>query len=113
MPEILDNKDLSTELMLFDALLEEQNLHSGESALPIKAIGNVREYLKASEAVLILFDSEHPEWANKKLLGREEAWKSETAFPIKESILCRYTVEYITVIEYASASDPRFDPIIF
>lgn len=113
MQEILDNKELSTELMLFDALLEEQNLHSGQYALPIKAIGNVREYVKASDTILILFDRENPEWANKKLLGVGPTWRSETAFLRKDSILCGFTVDYITAIEYASESDPRFDPIIF
>ena len=113
MLDALDDKDLSTELMLFDTLLEEQSLHSGQYGLPIKAISNVKEYVKASDAILILFDHENPEWANKKILDNEKTWKSETAFLLKDSILCRFTVEYITSIEYASESDPRFDRIIF
>lgn len=109
----MDNKDLSTELMLFDALLEEQNQHSGQYALPIKAINNIKEYVQASEAILILFDHENPKWASKKLLGNTQAWKSETAFLLKDSVLCGFTVDYITSIEYASESDRRFDPILF
>lgn len=113
MQEFPNNKNLSSELMLFDALLEEQNLHGGQYALPINAIGNVKEYVKASDAVLILFDRENPEWANKKLLGKEQTWKSETAFRLKDSILCSFTVDYITSIKYTSESDPRYDPIVF
>src|SRR5690349_22277140 len=113
MQEILDNKDLSAQLMLFDSLLEEQNLHSGQYALPVKAIGNIKSYVKASAAVLVLFDRENPGWANKKLLGDEHAWKSETAFQMKDSILCSFTVDYITSINYDSESDHRYDPIVF
>ncbi len=111
--DILDSKDLSNELMLFDALLEEQNLHSGQYALPIKAIGNIKKYVKASDAVLVLFDQENPEWANRKLLGDQHTWRSETAFLIKDSVLCGFTAESITSIEYASEADHRFDPILF
>jgi two-component system NtrC family sensor kinase len=113
MPEILDNKDLSTELMLFDALLEEQNLHGGQYGLPIKAISSIKKYVKASEAILVLFDRENTEWGKKKLLSNDQTWKSETAFLLKDSILCHFTAEYITAIEYASESDPRYDPVIF
>ncbi len=113
MQETPNNKDLSTELLLFDALLEEQSLHSGQYALPMKAISNVKDYVKADDAILILFDRENPEWANKKVLGDKQTWKSESAFLFKDSILCGFTVEYITSIEYTSESDPRFDPIIF
>ena len=56
MLDALDDKDLSTELMLFDTLLEEQSQHSGQTGLPIKAISTVKEYVKASDAILILFD---------------------------------------------------------
>lgn len=113
MQEFPDNQDLTTELMLFDALLEEQSLHGGQSALPIKAINSAKDYVKASDAVLILFDREHPDWANRKLLGKDQSWVSETAFSVSDSILCSYTVEYITAIEYVTDSDPRFDRLIF
>lgn len=103
----------STELLLLDALLEEQSQHGGQYALPVKTIGNVRDYVKASDAILILFDRENPEWANRKTLGRDRTWKIETAFPIRDSVLCRSNADRITAIEYASESDPRFDPVIF
>lgn len=110
---MLENKDLSTQLMLFDSLLEEQDQHSGQYALPLKAIGNIKSYVKASNAVLVLFDRENPGWANKKMLGDDHTWKSETAFQIKDSILCSFTVDYITSINYNSESDHRYDPIVF
>lgn len=113
MQDMLDSKDLSSELMLFDALLEEQNQHSGQYALPIKAIGNIKDYVKASDAVLVLFDQENPQWANRKLLGEEHTWRSETAFLLKDSVLCGFTAESITAIEYASEADHRFDPVLF
>ncbi len=113
MQELSDNRDLSTALMLFDTLLEEQGVRSGEYGLPLKAIRNVKEYVRATGAILILFDLDNPEWANKKVLGTDHTWSSETAFLLKDSILCHFRAEYITSIRYASESDPRFDPLIF
>jgi two-component system, NtrC family, sensor kinase len=113
MQEIPDNRDLPKEFMLIEALLEEPNFQGGQSALPVKAISNVREYVKASDAVLILFDRENPGWANKKLLGTDKNWNLETAFLRKDSVLCDYTVDYITSIEYTSESDARFDHVLF
>ena len=113
MQDILDNKDLTTELTLFEALLEEQNLPGGQQGLPIKAIGKVRDYVKSSEAILILLDHENAGWANRKLLGSDQTWIAETAFLLKDSILCSFTAEYITSITYASTSDPRFDSVVF
>src|SRR5512147_2520075 len=112
MQELSDNKDLSAALMLFDTLLEEQSLHGDDYGLPINALRNVKAYVKASSAILILFDAENPEWANKKILGTDQAWVSETAFLLRDSILCHFTAEYITSIQYTSESDPRFDHVI-
>lgn len=113
MQDFPGNQDLTSTLLLFDTLLEEQSLHSGNYGLPIKAIGNVREYLKASGAILVLFDRENPEWASRKMLEAEASWSSETAFLIKDSTLCGFTAEYITAIQYTSEDDPRFDSILF
>lgn len=113
MQDFSDNNGLSAALMLFDTLLEEQSQPGSEYALPIKAIGNVRDHVKASGAILVLFDHENPGWANKKVLGADNNWSCETAFLIKDSVLCRFTAEYITSIRFASESDPRFDPVLF
>ena len=113
MQDAVASKDLSDELMIFEALLEAQNLNNGQSGLLIKAISNIKAYVQASDAILILFDRENPGWASKKLLGNEQAWRSESSFLLKDSILCSFTADHITSIEYASESDQRFDPILF
>jgi len=112
MQEVLKN-DLSTEFVILESLLEEQNRNGDEYALPIKSICKIREYAKASDVILILFDLENPGWANKKLLGDDSGWKSETAFLVKDSILCNSLTEEMTFIEYDSESNSKFDPIIF
>lgn len=114
MQDTLSNQDLSTALMLFDTLLEEQSVHSGnEYGLPLKAIANVREYLRANGAILILFDRNEPDWANKKVIGTGQEWSCESAFRLQDSILCQFTAEYVTSIRYGSTSDPRLDQVIF
>ena len=113
MQDSAASQDLSAELLIFDALLETQNLNNGQSRLPIKAISKIKDYVQASDAILILFDHENPEWASKKVLGNGQTWSSETSFRLKDSILCSFTADQITSIEYSSESDPRFDPILF
>jgi signal transduction histidine kinase len=114
MQEVLNNNNnLSTELTILDALIDEQNGHIDEYAIPIKAINLLRGYVKASEIILVLFDLENPDWANKKLLGAEQGWKSESAFLIKDSLLCNSITDTITVIDYGSLLDPKPDPLIY
>ena len=109
----MTNKDLSTELFMIETLLDEQNRQSDEYSLPLKTIGNVRDYLKANDVILILFDLENPEWANKKLLGDGSTWKSETAFLVKDSILCSSIAQDIVFTNYDSESDSAFDLLLF
>src|SRR5690242_6915438 len=101
MQEVLNNNDLSTEFSILETLLEEQNRHGDQYTIPIKTFDNLRNYVKASDVILVLFDHENPGWANKKLLGEDINWKSETAFLVKDSILCSSITEDITLIEYA------------
>lgn len=113
MQEVLNNNHLSTEFSILETLLEEQNSQGDQYAIPIKTFDNLRGYVKASDVILILFDNESPGWANKKLLGEGPSWKSETAFLVKDSILCSSITEDFTFIKYDSESDSEFDPVIY
>jgi signal transduction histidine kinase len=113
MQEVLNNKDLSTEFSILETLLEEQNKQGDQDTIPLKTFDNLRAYVKATDVILILFDQENPEWANKKLLGDGAGWKSETAFLIKDSVLCSSITEDFTFIKYDSESDSEFDPVIY
>ena len=99
MPEVLNNKDLSAEFSILETLLEEQNKQGDQYTIPVKTFDNLRAYVKASDVILILSDHENPGWVNKKLLGNGTSWKSETAFPIKDSILCSSMTEDFTFIK--------------
>src|SRR5690349_1558393 len=112
MQEVLNNNDLSTEFSILESLLEEQNTHGDQYTIPVKTFGNLRDYVKASDVILILFDHENPGWANKKLLGNGSGWKSETAFLVTDSILCSSMTEDITFVRYDSEADSNFDPAI-
>jgi len=113
MQEVLNNSDLSTEFSILETLLEEQSGHGDQYTIPVKTFNNLRDYVKASDVILVLFDHENPGWANKKLLGDSINWKSETAFLIKDSVLCCSITKDITFIAYASESDTEFDPVIY
>ncbi len=102
--------NLSTELTILETLVNEQHNQSNQHVLPVKTIGRIRDYVKAQEAILILFDSENPDWADKKLLGDAEIWKSETTFFRKESVFCNSLPEKITVAEYDVRSE--FEAVI-
>jgi two-component system NtrC family sensor kinase len=113
MEEILDNNDLSTELFMIETLLEEQNSKGDEYSIPMKTIEAIRNYVKASDLILILFDPENPGWANKKLLGEGLVWKSETAFLVRDSVLHNISPQTITLTRFDAELDPVFDPALF
>jgi two-component system NtrC family sensor kinase len=111
--DFTDHNNSSTELILLEALISDQNQSSDQATLPINAINSIRKYVDAREAVLILFDPENPDWANKKLLGEERTWKSESAFLLKDSLLCSSMAEEMSLIEYDDfAPDPTHDPVL-
>jgi two-component system NtrC family sensor kinase len=105
-----DHDHLSTELIILEALVNEQNKNSDQYSIPINAIRHIRDYVEAPEAILILFDFENRDWANKKLLGAGQTWKVEDTFPIKDSLLCTSLTDEIAFIDYVS--EPAFDPAI-
>jgi len=103
MQNALNN--LSTELIILETLVDEQHNQSHQHVLPVKTIGKIKDYVKAQEAILILFDSENPDWADKKLLGDAQTWKSETTFFKKGSAFCNSIPEKITSTEYDARSE--------
>jgi hypothetical protein len=82
------HKGLSTELVILEALVNAQNRNGDQSIIPTNVIRSIKDYVGASEAVLVLFDGENPDWANKRLLAPELTWKSERAFLTRNSSLC-------------------------
>ena len=113
MPKVLKNENrLSSELVILEALINAQNRNGDQTIIPIHVIQSLKEYVKAGEAVLLLFDSENPEWGNKKLLGPELVWKSERPFRIQNSILCKSIPEEIIFIDYRHETDLALDPIV-
>lgn len=105
-----DHKYLSAELIILEALVNEQNKNSDQYTIPINAIGHIRDYVKATKAILILFDFENRGWANKKILGAGEAWEIEDTFPIQDSVLCTSLTDEIAFINYTA--EQAFDPAI-
>jgi two-component system, NtrC family, sensor kinase len=101
---------LSTELRILEALVNEQNKNSEQYTIPLPAIRQIKDYVKATAAILILFDLEIRDWANKKLMGAGHAWEIESIFPIKDSPICNPMREEIAFITYDS--EPAFDPAI-
>ncbi len=102
----------SIELKYFESLINEQNTHSDQNTIQLEAVNNLKEYVEAEEALLILFDFENPDLAVKKLLGDKQSWKSESAFLIKDSKLCRSMTETLTTIQYTAQLFSEFDPVI-
>lgn len=114
MPKASNNdNDLPIELVILETLIDEQNRKSDSPSIPIHAICNLRDYVRASEVVLILFDAENPDWANKKVLGAGNGWKSESAFLIRHSSLCRAITADITLVHCDPAVEAGVDPVMF
>jgi signal transduction histidine kinase len=101
------NNEWASEFAVLEVLISEFTGNVDQYALPVNAIRKLRDHLSASEVVFILFDPKNPGWAYKKLLGSEQGWSSESAFLIKESLLCNSITENITFINY---DDPASKP---
>jgi len=108
------HNNLSTELVILNTLISDQNENSDRYALPVTAIRKLGEYLGASEVILVLFDPKNPGWANKKMLGDGQDWSLESAFLIQESTLWHSLTEAITFIDFDDpASNFEPDPVLF
>jgi len=103
----------SIELKFFEALINEENKQSNQNTIQMDAINSISEYVKANEALFILFDFENPDLATKKLLASEHTWNSESTFLIKDSSVCNAIPETIIAIDYNDRSVLELDPIIF
>jgi hypothetical protein len=77
------------------------------------AVGSISKYVKADEALFILFDFENPDMAVKKLYGPDRAWRSENTFLVNDSSLCRALPDTITVIDYKDRPVLELDPVIY
>ena len=108
-----DNSDLSTELMILETLVNEQNKHIDQNTLQVNAVSNISAYVKSDETLLILFDFDNPDLAIKKLLGAEHTWKNEGSFLIKNSKLCETLADEMVVLDENFLSKTDSDPLIY
>lgn len=101
----------SIELKFYESFVNEQNDFSDQNTTQANAIGHIRDYVEADEALLILFDSENTELATKKILGTGPEWKYENTFLIKGSKLCSSMTQAITMIDYSSNPFGETEPV--
>jgi signal transduction histidine kinase/DNA-binding response OmpR family regulator len=102
----------SIELKFYEAFVGEQNGDHDQSTTHLNALSNIRDYVEADEALLVLFDIENSELATKKLLGPGPVWKSEHTFLIKGSKLCNSMTQAVTMIDYTSNTLCEMDPVL-
>jgi signal transduction histidine kinase len=105
-----DNRS-STELAILETLLDETQNQGAQQIIPITTLKKLKEYVKAEEVILLLFDQENPAWTDKKLLENGQAWKSETTFLTESSSLCKSMPKNMTALEYDARSE--IDHVIF
>ncbi|HEX2994335.1 MAG TPA: ATP-binding protein [Anaerolineales bacterium] len=113
MPENPNNDNPPMELGIFESLVNEQSLPGDQYTIPVNTIQHLKDYVKASEVILVVFEFENSDWAHKKLLGLGADWKSEGVFPIKDSVLCRSLPKDILFIDYSSVPVPELDSLIY
>ena len=114
MQDVLNNdNDLINQFKILEMLVNDQNKLDDQYQLSLNNICIIRDYVNASETILILFDSENPGWASKKLLSTEQSWKSESAFLLKGGFRSKLGIDEITAINYGFNVNSEFDPIIF
>lgn len=102
----------SIELKFYESFVDEQNKYSDQNTMQVNAISNICDYVEADEAILVLFDSENPELATKKLLGPGPAWKSEQTFLIKSSNLFGSMTQTVTMVDYNSRLLSELEPVL-
>lgn len=109
MQQVLYN---SIELKFYESFIGEKNGVSDQNTTQLNAISNIRDYVEADEALLVLFDFENPELATKKLLGPGPAWKSKHTFLIKDSKLCSSMTQTVTMIDYSASPPGEMEPVL-
>ena len=102
----------SIELKFYESFVDEQNDQGDQNKTQLNAISHIRDYVEAEEALLVLFDSENPELATKKLLGIGSAWQHESTFLIKGSKLCSSMTQSVTLIDYSSNPFGETEPVL-
>lgn len=103
----------SIELMFLETLINEENKHSDQNTIQMDAVSSISRYVKADEALFILFDFENPDMAVKKLLGPQHTWKAESTFLVKDSSLCSAVPDTLVVLDHKNRSVLESDPVIY
>ncbi|MBK6790977.1 MAG: response regulator [Anaerolineales bacterium] len=102
----------SIELKFYETFVEEPNGFRDQNTTQVNAISNIRDYVEAEEALLVLFDSENTDLATKKILGKGPAWRSESSFLVKSSKLCNSLAQNITMLDYGLSLIGEMDPAL-
>jgi len=100
------------ELKFYESFVGDQSTFGDQNTMQAHAISNIRDYVEAEEALLVLFDPENPDLATKRLLGPGSVWEAEQTFLVKGSSLCGSMAQFITVIDYDSSLTREADPVL-
>ncbi len=100
------------ELKFYESFVGEQSTFGDQNVMQAHAISNIRDYVEAEEAMLVLFDFENSDLATRRLLGAGPAWETEQTFLIKGSSLYSAMSQTSTVTEYDISLIKETDPIL-
>ncbi len=102
----------SIELKFYESFVSEQTGYNDQNATQLHAVNNIRDYVEAENAALVLFDLENPQLATKKVLSPGPVWMSEATFLVKNSRLCNSMPQQITVMDSNSGLLNDTDPVL-
>jgi signal transduction histidine kinase/ActR/RegA family two-component response regulator len=100
------------ELKFYESFVGEQSTFGDQNVMQVHAISNIRDYVEADEALLVLFDLENPGLATKRLLRPGPIWEAEQTFFIKGSNLCSSMTQTVTMVNYDSILPRETDPVL-
>ena len=79
-----DSSYNAIELTFLETLINEENEQSDQDTIQMNAVSSISAYVEADEALFILFDFETPDLVERKILGADHSWQSESTF-LKDS----------------------------
>ncbi len=101
------------ELKFYETFVSDQNTYGSQNTMQARALKNIRDYVEAREALLVLFDFENPNLATRKTLAPTTAeWEKEQTFLAKGSHLCSALSPNIATLEFDSLSLRETDPLL-
>ena len=114
MVDIVNNdNDLSSELMILEEMVNEQNSHNDPDTLQLKSTKNISAYVQTEETVLVLFDFENPDMAVKKIFHSGQERSYDSTFLIKDSKVCSKISKNIEMVSGNPVSTFDIDPVFY